>query len=697
MPVFLITILLILLLEKMGWLSALQRGSKAPMEEGTALCLEGQVYRKEVKSGSFAIYLRKAFILTTEGTKIPSANLILVSDQDTYPIGTILTLDGTVALFTTPRNEGNFNEAAYYRARKIGYRFFPTAMLSQTFSKNPYWKGKEALYQLSLRIADLYQKLLSENAAGILKAMVLGNKSSLPQEVKERFQANGISHVLAISGLHVSILGLSLFHLLRRKFKYGISCTIAALTISIYFMMVGGNASIFRAVIMCSLLLLANYLGRTYDPSSALSLAGILLLIQSPYMLWDTGFQLSVAAIVGTIYMTTYLYSYYDSVPWWQKSVLMGLSIQLTTLPLASFYFYEIPLFAILLNLLVLPMMGPVLALGMTGGLLGGLGILPAAKLILPAGWFLNLLCRLPKLPTLLCGKPDLWQIVFYYLILSIFGILFLYRDQKKYLPGMFSVLILLYLPINRNPQLVMLDVGQGDGLYLTDGAGMDCMIDGGSSTEKQVGSYQILPFLKSRRVRSIDYWFVSHGDSDHISGLLELLEDGYPVKNLVLSEIMPQDDAYDSLVAAANTVGTKILLMKQGEQWESSAFQIRDVTPGGSDITDRNQNSMVLYIHSKWGKGCLLGGDITAEEESKIVSKHKGLIVTYLKADHHGSGYSNSETYLAGYQAPFCLISVGEGNNYGHPHQEAIQRMKEAGMEIMETRKLGEIVCPME
>lgn len=369
----------------------------------------------------------------------------------------------------------------------------------------------------------------------------------------------------------------------------------------------------------------------------------------------------------------------------------------LTTLPLTAYYYYEIPLYGILANLVVIPLAGVVMGFGLLGGLCGLLFPAFAGVVLIPCHWILSLyeaICQgLKWLPAdvWITGRPQVWLMIVYYgvLVFLVFG-----RLQRRrivlLIPLVMLVLMFTQSPV-RQFQISFLDVGQGDGIYINGGDGKQYFVDGGSTSKKELGRYTILPFLKYHRVRQIDVWFVSHADTDHISGLLEVLERGYSVKTILLSEEAPEDENLLALKAAAETAGTKVLTVANGAYLSGKDYRMICYTPEADEADDRNQASLVNLIEYDEFR-VLLTGDIGSKQENWLLEQTGIGDVDVLKAAHHGSKYSNSDLFLQTISPEWTIISCGENNLYGHPHKETLERIENTGSEILMTMEQGEI-----
>jgi competence protein ComEC len=709
------------------------------LSDGMSLMVQGEVKQKEYKNGQYIYYLTscKALFLDVSGVskedtgerKPVSCNQIMVyADTDTYGIGTILVLNGTVELWSCASNEGNFDAQQYYFSREIDFKLKSIQVLSVHGKTNAL---KEWLYGLRLRLRDVYAQCLIERDCGVVTTMVLGDKSLLDEDIKELYQKTGISHILAISGLHISVIGMTLYGALRGLgMGFGASGCVAGMVMLCFGTMTGMGTSVTRAVVMFLLLLFARAAGRSYDSLSALSAAALWLLWENPEILFYAGFLLSFAAVLGAVYLGGVLLSRQKEDAkkengFWKKrkekfweSFFVSLAIQLATIPLSAWYYYELPVYGILVNLVVLPLMAWVLYFGIAGGIVGLWWRKGAKMLLFPCHlilqWYEWVCVRASELPgaVYICGQPKGFKMAVYYLMLAGLTAV-LWREKKKAEKGNKEnkgkflrarmaagggiLLAFLLISVGSRFEIDVLDVGQGDGIYIQGNSGITLFVDGGSSSVSKVGQYRILPFLKAKGVKKIDYWAVSHTDSDHILGLLEILEEGYPVESLLLSKDMVWDDTLEELLALARAQGTKVLWVSEGDVLHLGDASVEIVSPAqGVEETDKNAASLVFY----YKEGDFLGlftGDIGIEQEQALLESGKVKNIDFYKAAHHGSKGSNGAGYLKELSPAVSVISCGLHNRYGHPAEEAVEHMENAGSAVFYTMEGGRIRLTIE
>lgn len=728
------------------------------------------------------------------------------------------------------RNEGEFDYGLYLKGLSVSSKEALTEYQNGGLlaSGLPYFSQ---LGRLKARCTEVIEKVYDETDAGIFRALLLGDKSEMDEGVRSLYQSQGIAHLLAVSGLHIGILGMGVYQLLR---FFGMGLTGAGLLSSgfvlSYGFLVGAQGSAMRAVIMLLARFLSLRLGRSYDTLSALSLAAFLLLFKSPYLLLQSGFQLSFGAILGiSLLGETLIYAaeleqenekderrstlethssnrgmhtgvfcgksvsgreklkketsggapegqafrlrvadrHRLSGLW--KTVIISLSIQLFTLPVILYHFYTFPLYGIFLNFIVIPLMSFVLYSGLLSLCLGLLGTaLPGCPVLMTlargaggAGHYIlsfyETLCEISaEIPgsVLVFGRPETWKIgVYYALMLLLFAGLFLPAARKRHICGhpvqaklyalrpklrlmiYFAMLIccaqLFRKPLPEHLVIKAIDVGQGDG-FLLRFRDRNVLIDGGSSSEDELGKYTLKPFLLSQGISELSAAVVSHGDKDHMSGLLYLLSDvpEIKVKSLLLPAAAKEGENYTELKEAYRAAGGEVLhCLSAGDMLRLSPEITLTCLYGGRARAE-NTNAHSSYLLLRFGAfSMLFTGDAEKGDEALFAKAVRGtgtedvpfpeaaadalaglvpasytgfnhaesgqeeMRLTVFKAAHHGSKTSNSDAILKLFQPRYALISYGENNAYGHPHQEVLERFSRYGTELLETAKSGEII----
>ena len=551
----------------------------------SASCLAyGIVDKIEHRTSSDAVLLKDVSVRIEEkdgGTVEEDCGRILVFIQDGTGIepGNVVNVSGTLKKFIPASNYGQFNEKEYYGSKNIIYKLMADRIDITDRSVSLY---HSVLYGIREKLSAVYKRILNPADSGIIHTMVLGDRSLLSGEIKELYQNAGISHILAISGLHISIAGLLFFRcLIRAGLPLRMSAVFSIFSVISYGIMSGSGVSVNRAVIMLILMLLARITGRTYDMITAAAAGALIILIQEPMQLFQCGFLLSFGAIAGICFIYPVLLNKTSGSrraaggKKLYQSILISSSIQLVTLPAVLYFYYELPLYGILINLLVLPLAALLLVNALVGGL-AGIFILPAGQFLMGAVHVIlkayQYICTISvSLPfsRVLTGRPQAGQIFIYYLLLVLF-IMYRRGTILKKLPHMGDKLILaaalciLCLPHWPDDlRITVLDVGQGDGIVIQTPSRMVMTIDGGSLDVNNVGKYRMEPFLKANGIGRIDCAVITHMDADHINGMIELLEDQeITVGHVALPDLHEKDEAYLALERTAGMAGAKLVYL---------------------------------------------------------------------------------------------------------------------------------------
>ena len=647
-------------------------------EEGQKIRLSGSVYNKKVTSKIQILYLKHNSI---DDSKI----IVYDSNFENISIGQTIYIEGAITHFDKAHNPGNFDQAAYYAKEGIYGSVFCEKILKVDGEKQHI---KESLYELKIKWKRKLIAFLGEENGNIMSAMILGEKSGMNQDIKELYQKNGMGHLLAISGLHVSFIGLGIYKVIRKTgMSYGVSGVLSILMLSLYAMMIGFGVSVFRAYIMLVLKIIADMSGRVYDMLTALMLSAALAVLRQPLYLTDAGFYLSYGAVLGILLLSPMLEK---KVP---KVMLPGVCVNIALFPIQLWFYYEFPLYSILINLVVIPFMSILLAAGICLMFTGWSVPALLCKMILGLYDAISQIgIRLP-FSRIVTGQPKLWIVVLYYVILAVILLEILKKVRWKLVCLSISFIMLVFQPV-RNLQITMLDVGQGDGIFIRGPKGVTCFVDGGSSDVKELGRYRIEPFLKCEGVGRLNYVFISHGDKDHCIGIREMLSRqnvGVFIDNLVLPEDYKQDDSLLELAKLAKRYGTEVKIMRQGNVLEEGKLSVGCLFPENANDYTGNEGSLVLEVQYEDFK-MLLTGDIEGEGEKKLESIVSGTHYNILKVAHHGSNFSTTDSFLKHIQADVALISVGKNNSYGHPGKETLARLNENVSKIYTTMESGAI-----
>lgn len=680
---------------------------------GKTVQITGLIYKKDVKSKYQILYLKQSQLQRNNQRREISNILIYDYTFMDTKLGNSVKVWGELGLFQEARNPGNFDQRFYYA--KQGIDGFVRA------SEIKVVQGKiDELAEFLAQFREAWSALLKEGAGeevgGILDSILLGDKSSMDGDVKELYQKTGIGHILAISGLHVSFIGMGMYRILRKiGLPVWLAGAVGSVILWLYLLMIGCPVSALRAVIMYSLRMGALITGRRYDAATALALAAAVIVVKSPLYLWDAGFLMSFGAILGIIWILPLFKMIWPNCPKWADGIYTSLAVNAILYPILLYFYFEFPLYSIFLNFIVIPLMSVVMAGAVAGSALwlivpamGGLILKGCGLLFNFYEWLCTICLELP-LSRLVIGCPALWRILLYFLVLvGIYVYLILKKgDEDEIVISMKAwalLLICFVVPLimlggghgNKGElKVAMLDVGQGDGIFLQGPDGKTYFVDGGSSDVSQVGKYRIEPYLKSQGVGSLDYVFVSHGDTDHMNGIEEILTRqamGVAIKNLVLPPVEVQDEALKKLAQTAVENGVAVYIINPGDVVSEEELKIECIQPSAEYSGEiGNASSMVLSVSFK-AFDMLFTGDVEGEGETLLKKNLTGKQYDVLKVAHHGSKNSSDLEVLELISPTYGLISAGVNNSYGHPHEETLERLEECGSLVYSTPESGAI-----
>ncbi len=664
----------------------------------------GRIEEIQVKTSGNVLVLTDVDLTDTiSNERIPCKKILIFQSQnknlfDESKPGNQLYIKGTYTAFARAGNPGEFDERIYYSGYGIDGKLFADSV-TVTDSRCDWFRC--ILDSFRQQAAERLFALMREDDAGMLCAMLLGEKAYLPEEEKEMYQRTGIGHMLVISGLHISLLAAGLFYFLRSyvmPMKGAVVVTAAFLFL--YGQFTGFQVAAVRAILMTSCSLFARYTGRSYDPLSALSLSGILTILWEPAQLFQCGFILSYTAIGGILLFAPVLEKSRKKGGIWQ-SFLFSASVFVVTMPVMLWFYYEICPYSVLANVLVLPFLSLLVGVGAAGCMLsflwpsGGAFLLASVHYIFE---FYEAVCRVVlSLPMsrVVTGRPPVWCLIIYYAVLVSAVCLYLKWEECLWIYAGAALLFLSCLLFR--PQIrfmyAQLDVGQGDCACLFYG-NKTILIDGGSSSESDVGKYKIQKFLSYYGRDRVDLIFVSHSDDDHTNGVVELVENqkkwGISVGGVVLPDINKKEDGYEALVSLFSRFQTPVYRMKKGDRFCEGELKILCLHPFPEyEWKSANDYSLTLDIAYR-NIRILSAGDLE-EDGEQAAGPVKGPY-DLLKVGHHGSKTSSSPQFLRETAPVHAVISAGRGNRYGHPAPVTIERLEQERACIWNTMEQGAV-----
>jgi len=574
--------------------------------------------------------------------------------------------------------------------------------------------------------------------AGYMKSLVLGLTDDMDPDTYQQFSQLGLTHILAISGLHVAVFVggcmwlLRLFGLTRERIL-----VITMVIVPFYVALTGGSPSAVRAGIMAMIGLYAARRGLWKDALNIISLAAVAMLIWNPYFLYDVSFQLSFLVTVGLI-VGVPRFSRLLPVRSQALNSLLSVTVvaQLISFPITVFYFNGVSLLSALANLLLVPFISfAVLPLG-TFVLLAGLIYERAAGWIGVVTSYLNDVTfwlvdvgAVHDPLRLVWPKPSLlWVLLYYVLLGAVYAGAAKWKESGKPAFAMAAVAVFMlflwhgYEPDRfvRDGKVHFIDVGQGDAILVRTPQSRHMLIDGGGTVTfrkpgeewkerrdpYEVGKKQLVPLLKQRGVHQLDLLVISHQDQDHIGGLQAVVEQ-IPVRTVVMNGTWKGNAGSRKLFETAMRRGAEIVTLEEGKTVALDRYtELTALTASGPETPvrlaeEQNNESVVLLLNMR-NIRFLFTGDMEARQEKLLLealNRTRGdppsspVPVDVLKIAHHGSKTSTTDEWLAFWQPRMSVISVGLKNSYGHPNPGVLERLERSGTMIYRTDRDGEVV----
>lgn len=698
-------------LEQPLWIEGVVASPTDPLA-GETRGVEGEVGRLRVLLDLRAIWLQER-----EVEVAGRARLTLFRPEVVPGYG-----DRIRGLFTLRRprgylNPGGFNYPLYLRTMDVsleGWAGEGDALERRGSGEGSMLHGWA--YTLRDRMIRAVSQLLPPDQAALLVAITLGERSGIPQRINEAFLGSGTYHIVAISGLNVSLLAGALFFLLRAiRVPLRLSALLSMGLISFYAALAGGSPSVVRAAVMADIYLLALMLDREADPWNTLALSALTLLLWQPLFLFDAGFQLTFVATCAILAAVNRAPLDRLPLPWrWATGSLVASGAAfLGTAPILASAFHRISPVGVLANLAIVPLSGLLTGAGMLFALLataipGSLGLFAALigslidLLVTLAAWF----GRLP-FASVQIFSPSLPMTTCYYLAVGAW--VFATGRRWRWWVGLSATLALVALVSARlsalastdSMRVTILDVGQGDAIVLELPGRRAMLIDGGGLFDDRfdIGERVVVPFLLSRWISRLDLVVLSHPHPDHLNGLRAVL------RRLSVSQVWDggQRAASPSYlwleeVLRHRRVPHKIL---------AAGYRTAEFDPVTIDVlhppkpllrgsprgrsSDVNSNSLVLAVRYRDVR-ILLPGDIEDEAERLLLDQAADLAAQVLKVPHHGSRTSSSPAFLARVRPRVAVVSAGYRNRFRHPHQETLERYRTSDIDLYRTDRDGAV-----
>ncbi|SEM30512.1 competence protein ComEC [Mesobacillus persicus] len=633
-----------------------------------------------------------------------------------YP-GIVCKVSGELLEPTQSRNPNAFDYRAYLQRKDIFWNYEATRIDLDLCTEVKGNLVSQLKRVRQMEINKLEDKL-NEGTAAISAALLFGDRNLMAPEILNAYEKTGTVHLLAISGLHVALLaGMCYSLLLRIGLTREKVDLILIISLPLYAVLTGLTPSVNRAVSMLMFFIIARKLRLKVSPLDVFSLAFLFLVLTSPFIIYEPGFQLSFCVSLALILSASGIIGRYDS--YLSKLAVVSMIAQLASVPVILSFFYEISLISVMANLLFVPLFSLVILPIVLISYLTSIFFPPSSELFLPLVEFFvtfanQMSAALAGLPisSVIIGKPGISLVLFQLVFLLVTFVIWEKSgkvDRPSRVPlfcllPMIPILFQLVLPyLSPVGKVVFIDVGQGDSIFIQLPFNRaNYLIDTGGTIafpkeeweerrdKFEVGEDILLPYLKSEGVRKIDKLVLTHGDMDHIGGASSLLS-GVKVKEILLPVAKDRSDLERNIIKKAQSKQIKIIEVGAGSGWKEGDNVFHVISPF-EKLDDKNEGSIVLWARFG-GKTWLFTGDIGESSEEELVKRFPEMQADVLKVGHHGSKTSSSEIFLESISIDTAVISAGVKNRYGHPHQEVLDRLKNHQVNLYRTDQQGAII----
>jgi len=715
--------------------------------------VEGTVAEEPQYYEDHTAYRLQVSVVETQEGRFAESGTVLVklygagAGEKNFWFGERLRLRGVITEARGQRNPGAFNYRFYLQSQGIDAVIYPKPSMVSSLGQGDLNHVTLSALKLRSSMTKAISSTLPSPSAELLAAVLFGQRHLLPAEVEQNFRRAGVGHLMAVSGLHVGLIAALILGLWRRINLQGpLPLLLAIILIFTYAFLTGMSPSALRAAIMVSLVLAALLLNREHDLPTAVALAAMITLFINPLLLFTVGFQLSYAATLTIIYAYRPLEKILFMIrcPRFLRSILaITLAAQIGVLPLSLYYFHHLPAGALLFNLLLLPLIGFVVGLGLTGALLSLIFPLLGELLLWASRPLLELMLYITGLSSmswfyLAIYPPDVPVLVIFYCLLVAVLIIY-YRWNEDGVVGergsftdfiaasirglfpekfrtrsyffsimLFVVVVIIWsgiiFPAGKPLRLTFIDVGQGAAAIIETPCGKVLLVDGGGEPAYrgdpgEIGERVLLPLIRRRGIKNIDLAVISHPHEDHFGGFIPLFET-VTVQNLLIPPVQGESIYYDQLLEDAESSGVAISLARPGQIWScGNDLMLKVIGPPEKLLrgtnSDINNNSVVFILYH--GEiGILFAGDIEDAAVDELLRHGVDLKADLLLVPHHGGYMKAMPVFLEAVQPSVAVIQVGR-NSFGHPHPFVISSLEEAGVKIYRNDQHGAVIVETE
>jgi len=618
--------------------------------------------------------------------------------------GDLIEIKGEYSAPEVARNYKGFDYSQYLKTLNI----YGTIKVeeSKIINKNQLSPILISINNIKEKMIDNANRNMPKRTANLLLGILIGERDNIQEDIIESFRTANLSHILAVSGAHTSYIILGITYLISKsKTPKRIGYIITIINLLIFIIITGASYSVVRACIMAIVVIGAKICYRKENFFTSICISLIIILIQNPFAINDIGLKLSFMGTAGIVIFNKSITNFFIKLKIKQKiaeALSVTFSAQLMIMPITILNFNTISLTFFISNILASPLLGIIIIFGFISIFISSI-LNPISKILfLILHIFLELLILVSKVTekipgsSILVKTPNILFAIVYYILILFFNYFFVIKQNPtrrfhkkiikiitiKNIKNAFKVIAVVFLImllltrivriINPTLKIYFIDVGQGDSTLIVTPKNKKILIDGGEGKTNVLFQY-----LLDRRINKIDYIIISHFDSDHCNGLIEIIEK-MRVENIVMSKQSKESEEYKKILEIIKQKNIKVSSVKAEDKIiiEKNLYT-KILNPAEKfEFQDLNNNAIVAKLVYK-NFSMLFTGDIEKAEEN-LAKKYKNeLKSTVLKVAHHGSKTSTSEEFLKYVEPQIALIGVGENNKFGHPNQITIEKLK--------------------
>lgn len=621
-----------------------------------------------------------------------------------FKYGDLIKIQGEYSSPQTARNYKGFDYSQYLKTLKIyGIIKIEEANL---LKENDLNFVLISINNLKQKMIDHANKNMPQKTANLLLGLLIGQKDNIQEDIIKSFRTANLSHILAVSGAHTSYIILGLTYIITKsKAPRRIGYIITIIILLVFIIITGASYSVIRACIMSIITISAKLFYKKENFFISICVSLFIILIQNPFAINDIGLKLSFLGTIGIIVFNKNITEFFIRIKIKEniaKVLSLTFSAHLMIMPITILNFNTFSLTFFISNILASPLLGIIIILGFIA-IFVSFVLNPISKILFfVLNLFLELLIFISEIVTKIPGSsilvktPNLVFVITYYILILFINYFFIIkknpirRFQKKIIKictiknikKIIKIIAIIFLiisfstmlarVINPTLKIYFIDVGQGDSTLIITPKGKKILIDGGEGKNEI-----LLPYLLDRGINKIDYIIISHFDSDHCNGLIEIMEK-IKVGKVLVSKQPEESEEYRNILEIIKRKNIEACVVKAQDRITiEKDLYINILNPAGKlEFKDLNNNAIVAKLIYK-NFSMLFTGDIEKAEEN-IAQKYKNnLKSTILKVAHHGSKTSTNEEFLKYVEPQIALIGVGENNKFGHPNQQTIEKLK--------------------